>query len=299
MPAYWFRCPDGEEIEIATCLEYQGCRMTARCATLPYLRLVSFDRKWDGVTPSAAGNGPRLMYLKARHRYTVDPEKRVWAAFGTSTHEKLSIHHYTKDVLSEEALSDDKIKGIADCLSVDETDPRRYILIDYKNWGSYKVAKALGITSRKIDEPVLKDGEPILLKSGVNKGKPKTKKRTIVKVDPDTADMRSEELQLGRYRLLFESYGFAISKIYLQVMVRDGGLYTAKNRGIDKNLYIIPVKILPDNEVLGFYDLLSDETNEAFQTGKPRMCNSWESWDGRRCTEEYCEIIKHCKGGNI
>ena len=63
----------------------------------------------------------------------------------------------------------------------------------------------------------------------------------------------------------------------LQVMVRDGGTYIAKSRGIDKNLYIIPIRILPDKEVLDFYDTLSGEVDEAFKTGHARKCNEWET----------------------
>ena len=295
MPATKFMCPDSETIEIAKCLEVGGCRMPERCATLPYLRLIGFDREWKGVSPSSAGNGPRSLYLKATRDYTIDPQDRVWAAFGTSTHEKLSIHSFTNNVLSEERLSDEKMQGIADCLEVDETQDNRHILTDYKTWGSFKVAKAIGIMSEKTDEPVLDEGgKSVILKSGKNIGKAKTKKKTIITVDPSKADLKGEELQLNRYRLFFERYGFKISKIQIQVVSRDGGTYIAKSRGVDKNLYIIPIKILPDDEVLSFYNSLSLEVAEAFETGRIRKCNEWESWEGRRC-EGFCEVAEFCK----
>jgi len=65
MPATKFMCPDSETIEIAKCLEVGGCRMPERCATLPYLRLIGFDREWKGVSPSSAGNGPRSLSLRS------------------------------------------------------------------------------------------------------------------------------------------------------------------------------------------------------------------------------------------
>jgi hypothetical protein len=80
MPAKYFICPDGEQIEIEKCLSIGGCRMKERCATLPYLRLVGYDREWKGVTPSAAGNGARYLYLKATVDYAINPYDRVWAA---------------------------------------------------------------------------------------------------------------------------------------------------------------------------------------------------------------------------
>lgn len=269
--------------------------MPERCATRPYLRLVGFDRKWEGVTPSAAGNGPRMLFLKASVPYMVDPNDRVWAAFGTSTHDKLAIHKYTHDVLSEEKLSDEKTKGIADCLEQDENAVNKYVLTDYKTWGSYKVAKALGIVSEKEEETVLdEEGKPALLKSGKNAGKPKTVQKTIIKVDPSVADLKAEELQINRYRIFFEQYGFPISRMQIQVVSRDGGTYIARNRGIDRNLYVIPIKRLPNKRVLEFYKKLADEVLQAFKDNYIRLCNMWECWERRRC-EGFCEVKEACQ----
>lgn len=293
MPAKWFCCPDNEIIEIEQCLQPKGCRLENRCATLPYLRLIGFDRKWEGVSPSAAGNGARMLYLKAITDYIIDPEQRVWAAFGTSTHEKLSIHSY--NVLSEEKLSDEQMKGVADLLEADEEKPGYFILSDSKVWGSYKVAKALGITTETVEETILdEEGKPILLKSGKNMGQPKTKQKRIITQDPSNVDLKGEELQLNRYKIFYEKSGFPVSKMQLQVLVRDGGTYIAKNRGIEKNLYIIPIKRLITNNVLQFYQELSVKVNQAFKTGYAKHCNNWESWDRRRC-EKFCEVSKACQ----
>ena len=81
--------------------------MSKRCATLSLLTLVGHDRKWEGVSPSSAGNGPRLLYLKATVDYVVEPKKRIYAILGTAIHEMLAKGKYTKDVLAEEALSDE------------------------------------------------------------------------------------------------------------------------------------------------------------------------------------------------
>ena len=293
MPAKFFKCSDGETIEIEQCLQPKGCRLKNRCATLPYLRLIGFDRKWEGVSPSAVGNGARMLYLKAITDYIIDPEQRVWAAFGTSTHEKLSIHSY--NVLSEEKLSDDRMKGIADLLEEDEEKPGYYLLYDYKIWGSYKVARALGITTETVEETILDEkGKPVILKSGPNKGQPKTRKKRIITQDQSNIDLKAEEYQLNRYRIFFERTGFPISKIQIQILVRDGGLYTAKNRGIEKNKYLIPIKRLITDEVLRSYQELSAKVNQAFKTGYTKHCNNWESWDRRRC-EKFCEVSEACQ----
>jgi len=293
MPAKYFKCPDNDTVLIDRCLENGGCRMGNRCATRPYLRLVGYDREWNGVTPSAAGNGPRMLYLKATTDYVINPAERVWAAFGTGTHGKLSIHKYTHNVLSEEKLSDEAIKGIADVLEEDEQRQGFYVLSDYKTWGSFKVAKALGLTIKKTEEPILENGEPVLLKSGKNKGEKKTKTVSSIVIDPSTIDLLSEELQLNRYRILFEEHGFPISKMVIQAIPRDGGTYIAQNRGIDRNLYLIPIRRLVDADVLDFYKLLQISIDRAFRSGFVRRCDKWESWDGRRCNG-YCEVATAC-----
>jgi hypothetical protein len=182
MPAKYFLCPDNETIPITQCLADKGCRMKTRCSTRSFLRLIGFDRKWEGVTPSAAGNGPRYLYLKATVDYIIDPNGRVWAALGTSTHDNLGMHEYNKDILAEEKLSDEKMKGIADCLEIDENKDFYFVLTDYKTWGSYKVAKSLGIISEKVEETILDDeGKPVLLKTGKNAGQasPKPSKKQL------------------------------------------------------------------------------------------------------------------------
>lgn len=291
MPAKWFRCPDSETIEISQCLTPGGCRMTQRCATLSYLELVGFDREWNGISPSSAGTGPRYFYLKATKDYVIDPQDRAWAALGTSVHGKVSIYKYNRHVLAEEPLSDEEMKGTADALEADEQEPGSFVLTDLKVWGSFKVAKALGVV--QVDKPVLDDnGEPVLLKSGKNKGMPKTVKETTV--DPAKADLRSESLQLNRYRIFFEKAGFPVSRMQIMAIPRDGSTYIAKNRGIDRNLYLIPIPRLDDAEVLAFYRNLQAEVDTAFDTGYIRKCNSWEAWEGRKCNG-YCEVAEFCQ----
>jgi len=295
MPLTMLECRDGKKIKIEDCLKPGGCRMKERCAPVPYLRAISFDREFKGVTPSGAGNGPRLIFLKAKFPYSSSPDKRAFALHGTSVHGKLSLHHYTKNVLSEEPLKDHLIEGIPDLLEEDENDPGFYILTDYKTFGSYKVAvKCMGLYKTSRDEPVLdEEGNQIIFKSGKRKGQAKTKKVYSTEYRADQVDMKSEELQLNRYRILFNREGFKIKKIRLFCIVRDGGLYSSKQRGLVHNTYIIDLKILPDEEVLGFYEKLMDEVNQAFKEKWARICNEWESWEGRRCSS-YCEVKEHC-----
>ena len=293
MPATHFICPDQEQIEISKCLKNGGCRMISRCSTVPYLRLVSYDRKFKGVSPSNAGSGPREIYLKAITDYAINPNGRAFAAHGTAVHDKLSIHSYVGNVLSEEKLSDEDMAGIPDCLEIDENYNDCYVLSDYKTWGSYKVAKSLGYRMDKRDVPIMEDGKIVLLKSGKNKGKPKTKVVSNRIIDPNAIDMKSEELQLNRYRIFFEKDGFPISKMQIQAIVRDGNTYIAKGRGIDLNVYMIPVAKMDDRDVLSYYATLRHDVASAFREGHVRPCNPWESWDSRKC-EKYCDVNKAC-----
>jgi hypothetical protein len=292
MPIVGFYCPDGHPVKLQDC--FTLCRMGKRCATLSFLRLVGYDREWRGVTPSMAGNGPRLEYLKRTRPYCVDPEDRVFAALGVGVHGKLAIGAYNDNILSEEPLKDNKTKGIPDCLEPDEEVEDAYVLTDFKTFGSYKVAKAIGIAKHTKEIPILNDGKPVLLKSGPNKGKPKTKKEHTFTIDPSKADYLETVYQLNRYRILFEQSGFPISRMQVQACVRDGGTYVAEGRGITSNKYLIPIPYMPDHEVLAYYAFLESEIQRAMKTGYARKCNAWESWDGRRC-EDFCSVYYWCE----
>jgi len=291
MPMIHFICPDGEYIEINQCLSKHGCRMGQRCATKAYLRLAAQERPYNGVTPSMAGNGPRLIYLKELVDYAVSPESRAFAALGVGVHGKLSVHAFTDNILSEEPLSDEQTAGTPDCLEEDEENEGCYILTDYKTFGSFKVAKALGIY--KEDVPVTDDeGNQIYYKSGQKKGQGKT--RQEIRHDPSKADVMVEAYQLNRYRILFEQAGFPISRMQLQAIVRDGNTKSASMNGVNHNVYIIELPRYTDQEVLGYYHQLECEIDCAFYTDQVRLCNDWESWGGRRC-ERFCEVKEACK----
>lgn len=269
--------------------------MVKRCAPLPYLRLVSFDRKFRGVTPSQSGNGPLMIGLKATVDYAIDPDNRAFAALGTTVHGRMAQEGLTFNVLSEEALSDEQTKGIADLLEEDENAAHGYILTDYKTSGSFAVAKWLGIYVEKRDVPVLDDkGNQVLLKSGPNKGKVKTKQETTIKQDDQHVQKREIELQLNRYRIFFEKNGFQINEMRVYAIPRDGGTYIAKNRGVMKNGYFVPINRLSDDAVLDYYTNLQSEVDVFMKTGRVRLCDAWENWNGNRCMN-YCDVAEDCK----
>ena len=155
-----------------------------------------------------------------------------------------------------------------------------WTLVDNKGWGSYKVARALG-----------------LVKSG------KGKDARFV-IDPQQADLYEVELQLNHYRVMLEEKGVEIGRMQLQVFVRDGGLAVARTRGIERNSYIIPIKRLDDNLVEVYFGLKSADLLTALERYKddpsylPQPCDNRESWDGNRCGK-WCDVAKFCPKGML
>jgi len=287
MPAKWFICPDEQRIEIDKCLEFGGCRLKNRCAPIAYLRAASFDRKWKGISPSSAGSDARLLWLKATKPYAVKPASRAFSLLGTAVHGKLALHDY--NILAEETLSDEQMQGTADLLERDEYN-EGYILTDYKTFGSYKVARCLGIKQVTVqiqDE----NGEPVRFKSGQRKGEIKTKKE--IEIKPEYVDMDAEIMQLNRYRIFFENNGFPVSKMQLFCIVRDGGTRQAKSNMINENIYTIPIPRLDDKKILNFYDELDRKVKAAFEQNDAPRCSTELSWDGRRC-KSFCEVSEYC-----
>jgi hypothetical protein len=213
-------------------------------------------------------------------------------AFGTNTHGKLSLREYTENILAEEHFDDGEVKGTPDCLEEDEFREGYYILSDYKTWGSYKVARALGMSHITI--PLLDDkGNPVLYVRGKKKGKQKFGKK--FSVDPRSADVYAEALQTNRYRMLVEKNGFPVSRIQIQALVRDGGTWLAEDkRGLKNNIYMIDIPLLQNERVLKYYRKLSGEVEKARGTGYVRRCSAWETWNGLRC-ERFCDVYYDCE----
>ena len=255
------------------------------------------SREFKGVSPSMAGNGPRLIYLTAISDIAVDPQQQTWAMMGLYVHNKLSYHKYTQDVMSEVKLRDDEASGIADVLEKDENREGYYILSDYKTYASYKAAKVMGLVKHGKQVVLDNNGMPVVYlrnipKYGIKAGEPKLEDHFII--DEKKAQNHDVTLQLNRYRIFFNQHGYKISKLQIMITPRDANTINAKKRGITKNLYIVQIPIIEDRVVLGYYRKLSEEVTHAFLHGTIRRCNKWESWDGVRC-QSYCNVAAECK----
>lgn len=293
MPLKYALCPDGDHVEVEACL--QRCwRTEGRCLTLPTLHAVLHDRLWTG-RPSTTMllNGTRLSYLKLTSDYTIDPMDRAYALLGTRHHGRLEAVARKLNVLSEEKLGAE-VSGIFDLLEPDETtEGEAYILTDYKTWGSFKVALALGLVESKVPDP---SGE-VYKKSGKWGKAGDTKIVSVWTPNPERADLFNEEMQLNNYRILVEECGFRVSRMQLQVTVRDGDTFIATNRGVDRKIYSIPLQRLDDEVVKGYFNIKRYTLLEALETRTlPPPCSDYERWEGRRCRGN-CDVAEFCSEG--
>ena len=289
MSLEWFQCPDKEIIPVKDCLQH--CKMEERCLTLPTLKLISTEREWSGK-PSTTQllNGTMLEFLKLTQPYVVDPDSRAFMLAGTKHHNALEEVAKELGLPSEIALNIDK--DIFDLLEQDEDGG--LVLSDYKNWGSYRVAKALGIVE------VGKQPDPsgaTYQRSGTWGKAGSTKMVSVFQQMPQEADNWEAEYQLNRYRVMLEEQGIQIKRMQVQITVRDGGLAIAYGRGIVRNTYRIPIPKLDNQQVEDYFATKEKALLTALEQGSwSEPCNERESWEGARC-KGYCEVWRYCSKG--
>ncbi len=291
MPLEWFKCPDEELIPVKDCLS--KCRMDSRCLTLPTLTSISQEREWTGTASTTQLlNGTMYTFLKLTQPYTIDPDSMAFALLGTKHHQQLSDIAKTLNLPSEIPLTDDD-RDIFDLL---EPDDGGWTLTDYKTWGSYRVAKCLGIveTGKKPDP-----SGAVYQKSGKWGAAGSPKMVTVFQQMPQQADNFDTELQLNRYRIMLEERGMKINRMQIQITVRDGGLAVARGRGIGRNTYMVAVKRLDNNDVVTYFAVKSGSLAEALRNKEwTTPCDNRECWDGVRC-RDYCEVALFCSKGLI
>lgn len=289
MPLTRFICPDNVEIPIGECLK--SCRLGTRCLTLPTLILIAAtERPWDGK-PSTTRllNGTMLEYLRITTEYASSPKSRAFALLGSNHHDRLA--RITGEWESEKSVGNG-VPGTLDILEQDEAKPGHHILTDYKTFGSFRVAKVLGLVKETKPHPT-----EVYARSGTW-GKAGTPKRMVTfKVDPQAVEMPDEILQLNHYRVLAEEQGYPISRMQLQITVRDGGLQVATERGVTESMYLVPVPRLRDETVKNYFSAKREALLWAIShKTPPQPCNERENWNTRRC-RDYCEMAKACPLG--
>jgi len=282
MPAIGFKYPDGERALFKDMDKIDLVRMGC---TLPTLKYMSMQRAPDRK-PSTTEllTGTCEAYLKRTKDYYIDPQEHAFSLVGSLHHKKLEDS--TDGVLeSEMELEDFDITGITDLY-----DPETRTLVDYKNSGSYKVAKVLGMEYYLIDDP---SGATYKRSGRWGKvGESKKVKQWIA--NPDKANLEEWGWQLNWYRYMLEKSGKPVDHVFVQITVRDGGLQVARERGVDKNIYLIEVPKIHEENLLDKFIPKRDALIEALKTEiPPDKCSADETWDGVKC-ERFCEVRDRC-----
>lgn len=284
----WFKVKKGEDWVFYDVKDvFAGKHLDDLPFPMSYLKMIADERPWTGkphVTDLI--NGPRLTYLKSVADYAVDPDDGSFRVMGIQAHKKLDGIGDTSEIL----LEDDDVIGRTDLL--EENGNGTYTLTDYKISGSYKVAKALGIYKKSV-EVLDKDGKPVIYKSGEKEGQVRTRQQIFF--DPAKADTKDWSRQLNVYKYLIEKQlDIVVTKLQIFIIVRDGNTVNSSNNGVDRQTYLVPIKIYPADKVQEWIKKRSEELMAAFTTHNPRECDAEESWEGRRC-KDFCEVRSVCE----
>ncbi len=259
MPLKYFNCAVGK-IEIKDCLEHCP-RPEGRCLSLPTLHTLGTGREWKG-TPSTTQclNPTRLEYLQIKHDFAIDPFNQAFALLGTRHHGRLEDVAKKIEGLEAELKLKGEVSGILDLLEpINGGD--NYRLIDYKSFGSYAVAKHLGLKENS------------------------------------EYDRYKLALQINNYRLMAQDLGFNITELKVQITVRDGNTQSSRMNKVDKNIYLLPIEILPDIEVKEYFLTKAYKLCQAVEKDEmPELCDYQERWGGRRCSG-YCDVFMYCPEG--
>jgi len=294
MPLKFFICPDQTTIGLQECLK--ECRLKKRCLTKPTLMKLSEVREWKGI-PSVTQllNGTYQSFLRITKDYAENPDKMAYRLLGTTVHAGLEQVEDETLMVESSNVGSDGISGTSDLV---ETEGDWNILTDYKTSGSYKVAKALGAYQRcrDSDTEVYKQ-KTVTTVDGMKitrlKGEPKVIKEWAF--DIGKQDCKDWILQLNKYRLDFEEQGVRIDEMRIQAIIRDGGTINAKNNGLDKNIYLIPIPHMDDSEVRSYFEKKKSDLMIALDVGDwDTKCNEEETWNGIKC-ERFCEVSEFCK----
>lgn len=283
MPYIGYYCPDGKTIKIDECLT--KCRLDQRCLSKPTLKKISEQREWTGI-PSTTQllNGTRYTMLIITKKYYIKPQSMAYALLGTKFHQSLENHENFPCM--EQGFIAGNMTGKLDYYELEDKT-----LIDYKTWGSYKVKKALGLVSKKIIDP----SGARYKRSGKGYKAGDKKKITIWEKDETQIDCWEAEYQLNRYRIWLENENNEVEKMFVEVTVRDGGIQAAVNNGITEKMYLIPIKRIDNEYILNYFNNKIKALRNALATGKAPRCSDKECWNGIRCSEEYCPVIRFCE----
>lgn len=282
MPAKYFKCSDGNTCEISKCLKQ--CRLNQRCMALPALTAVSHQRKWTGKPSVTQLIKPtRPAYLEIVNDFTIEPMNQIASMIGTQSH-SLMEGNVPNGWLSEVRLEDDITSG-----QFDAYDCSSQTLWDYKFFGAFRVARALGHRSRWVNKGVYV--------RGAKKGQPKWEE---VFEAGGVRDVLEIAIQLSYYKILLEKHNLPVKDIKVQMFLRGGLDATAKRYGCTQQAYIVPIHPISQRWVRTYMKAKYDALMEALGTNKlPPVCSKRDRWDSsksypdRKC-RDWCSVNVFC-----
>lgn len=285
MPATYFICPNGSRVGIEDCLN--ACIYKTRCMFLPTLRAIAQASNRDLSQPSVTEliSGTMESYLKRTTYYAVNPQDQIYALHGSAAH-TINQGFTDGNILTEERLYDDITSGQFDLYGNILSD-NQGVLGDIKVTSSYKLMKALGLY--KVDKFT---GE--YYKTGSRKGEPKT----IKELRSDGVKWLFDwAIQLNYYRILLEKHGFEVKQMVIQAICRDNNTRIAAERGIDKSVYLMPIKKISDHWINKYMHAKHQALINALKTKTlPSHCSTKERWNDRKCLD-YCSVAEYCPHG--
>jgi hypothetical protein len=293
MPYTAFVCPDWNEHPIEACLQecrLKGALAAGRCLSVRSLKAIANQRKWNGV-PSTTQllRGTRESYLCLTEEYSIDPLDMVYALFGTKVHDLLD--QYTPENGSSEIrLYDDISSGAYDFY-------QDGVLYDDKTYGSYAVAKTLGLYCVEVPDGFYKTNS----KDGrFKKGDPKFKK---VYQEGGVKHRFDLNVQMNDYRMKLEKEGFPVKMMVCEMLVRDGGTYVAKNRGVNQKACLAVINKISDKWIHLYMKTKWGQLKHALETKTlPPVCKPRERWydaktgKSNKCAN-YCQVRNKCNFG--
>ena len=301
-----FICPNGTKVPFDKCFEH----CTNRCATLPILILIkrNLTKSNTHISVTQLLKGTRQTYLELTKDYYVPPKDMIFSLFGTAIHNQLELikENKAKEELKKikqeikETLGEDVIDEHGELKETFKSTPigKRYYktkreLYNEQRFINFSFEERIFLT---IDNNIKITGIPDLYDR-------KNKALYDYKISGSYAIASAKEtgkkewtFQLNAYRIALEQNGYPVESMYIQAITRDGGLYTARQKGIE-NMEIIPVEFISDNIILEFYKEKYKALITAIETNQmPPPCSNEESWNGKKC-KYYCPVLEYCPEG--
>ena len=273
MPAVGFICPNGDKVKFKDCL---NGKCDHRCMCLPALKSTAGSHWYGRPSVTQLLAPTRSMYLTIKHDHYINPRGSIAAMIGTSMH-TIMENNTPIGWISEVRLQDDITSG-----AFDSYDAVNHVLYDFKNYGAYKVACALG-------------NKPKWVKKVITRGKNKGQERwEQVFEGGGVRHVHDVAWQLNYYRILMEKHGLPVDKMMVQIFVRGGVDKTAKSYGVTEPTYLLEINKISDRWVRLYFETKYKRLMSALEKDEiPPVCPKKDRWNDLRC-KEYCSVHEFC-----